>query len=205
MIAFLAGEVAWVGADEAVIDVGGVGMTVLCSSRTLAGLRVGERRRVATSLVVREDSLTLFGFGDEDERRVFEILQSVSGIGPRIAQAMLGVLTPDEIRAAVAGDDLNTLCRTPGVGRKGAARIALELKDKLGAPTASQRPAAGVGQAAPGWQEQVVAGLVALGWPAREATAASEAVAPLAKDGPDGRAASVSELLRAALRHLDRA
>lgn len=204
MIAFVRGAVAWVGSDQAVIDVGGVGLSLLCPARTLAELRVGETRQLATSLVVREDSLTLFGFADADERSVFETLQSVTGIGPRIAQAMLGVLTPAEIRTAIAADDLATLCRTPGVGRKGAARLALELKDKIGAPASgSTQPTAA---AATGWQPQVVAGLMALGWASREATAAAEAVAPLAEQasGADGQP-SVPQLLRAALRHLDRA
>lgn len=206
MIAFVRGTVAWVGAEQAVVDVGGVGLSLLCPARTLASLRVGETRQMATSLVVREDSLTLFGFADDDERGVFETLQSVTGIGPRIAQAMLGVLTPDEIRTAIARDDLATLCRTPGVGRKGAARLVLELKDRIGAARAGTSQSMAAPGGALGWQEQVVAGLMALGWAAREATAAADAVAPLATQSAaaDGQP-SVPELLRAALRHLDRA
>lgn len=206
MIAFVRGTVAWVGAEQAVVDVGGVGLSLLCPARTLASLRVGETRQMATSLVVREDSLTLFGFADDDERGVFETLQSVTGIGPRIAQAMLGVLTPDEIRTAIARDDQATLCRTPGVGRKGAARLVLELKDRIGAARAGTSQSMAAPGGALGWQEQVVAGLMALGWAAREATAAADAVAPLATQSAaaDGQP-SVPELLRAALRHLDRA
>jgi Holliday junction DNA helicase RuvA len=204
VIAFVRGQVAHVGSEQAVLDVGGVGLALICPARTLAGLRVGELRQLATSLVVREDSLTLFGFADDDERSVFLILQSVTGVGPRLAQAMLGVLTPDEIRSAVANDDQAVLCRAPGVGRRVAARLVLELKDKLGAPLGTAAPAPST--VAQAWVPQVIAGLVALGWPARDAAAAAEAVAaenpPAAAGAP---APSVSELLRAALRHLDRA
>ena len=202
MIAFVHGTVASVDADHAVIDVGGVGLSVLCGPRTLAELRPGASAKVATALVVREDSLTLFGFSDEDERQAFEVLQSVTGIGPRTAQAILAVLTVDQLRAAVAADDLVTLSKPPGIGRKGAARIALELKDRLGAPTTSTAAS----RAADDWSTPVIDGLIALGWPPRDARAAAEAVqgeaeAVLAEGGHP----SVPALLRSALRHLDRA
>lgn len=202
MIAFVSGTVAAVGGADAVIDVGGVGLSVLCGPRTLAQLRVGAPARVPTALVVREDSLSLFGFVDEDERSAFEALQSVTGIGPRTAQAVLSVLTVEQLRTAVAQDDLSVLSQPPGIGRKGAARIALELKDKLGVPAA---PAAAVAPA-PDWATPVVDGLIALGWPAREARAATEAVSPEAdRVIAGGGEPSVPILLRSALRHLDRA
>jgi holliday junction DNA helicase RuvA len=202
MIAFVHGTVASVDTDHAVIDVGGVGLSVLCGPRTLAELRAGAPARVSTALVVREDSLTLFGFADEEERQAFEVLQSVTGIGPRTAQAILAVLTVDQLRSAVAADDLVTLSKPPGIGRKGAARIALELKDRLGAPTTSI-PAS---RAADDWSTPVIDGLIALGWPPRDARAAAQAVqgeaeAVLAEGGHP----SVPALLRSALRHLDRA
>ena len=202
MIAFVRGTVASVGSDHAVVDVGGVGLAVLCGPRTLAELRPGAAAQVATALVVREDSLTLFGFADEEERQAFEVLQSVSGIGPRTAQAVLAVLTVDQLRAAVASDDLATLSKPPGIGRKGAARIALELKDRLGAPGSVAATVA----PADDWSTPVIDGLVALGWPLRDARAAAEAVrgeaeAVLAEGGHP----SVPGLLRSALRHLDRA
>lgn len=202
MISFVRGIVAHVGSEDVVIDVGGVGLSMQCSPRTLAGLRPGATAQVPTTLVVREDSLTLFGFADEEEREAFGILQSVTGIGPRTAQAVLAVLTVEQLRAAVAADDLTTLARPPGIGRKGAARIALELKDKLVAPasaTAAARPAAD-------WSVPVVDGLVALGWPLRDARSAAEAVAQEAEAVlREGGAPSVPALLRSALRHLDRA
>lgn len=201
MIAFVRGTVEWVGAEQAVVDVSGIGLSVQCTPRTLAALRVGSPAQVATSLVVREDAWTLFGFADAQEREAFEVLQSVTGIGPRTAQAILGVLTVDQLRQAVATDDLVTLSKPPGIGRKGAARIALELKDKLG-------PAATVAAVAPAadWATPVIDGLVALGWPARDARAATEAVAPEAEAVlAEGGRPSVPALLRSALRHLDRA
>jgi Holliday junction DNA helicase RuvA len=204
MIAFVRGTVASVAGDHAVVDVGGVGLAVLCGPRTLAGLRLGGQAQVATALVVREDSLTLFGFVDEEERQAFEVLQSVTGIGPRTAQAILAVLTVDELRRAVDADDLATLAKPPGIGRKGAARIALELKDRLGAPSGSAP--ASVAPVVDTWSGPVVDGLVALGWPLREARAAAETVRPEAEATlAEGGQPSVPGLLRAALRHLDRA
>lgn len=201
MIAFVRGTIASVSGDHAVVDVGGVGLALLCGPRTLAGLRPGSSAQLATALVVREDSLTLFGFSDEEERRAFEVLQSVTGIGPRTAQAILAVLTVDELRTAVAADDLNTLSRPPGIGRKGAARIALELKDRLGAPTSTS-----VAPAADEWSSPVTDGLVALGWPLRDARAATESVRGEAEAVlAEGGRPSVPGLLRSALRHLDRA
>ncbi|MFD0803467.1 Holliday junction branch migration protein RuvA, partial [Streptomonospora algeriensis] len=134
MIAFLSGRVAARTGGTAVVEVGGVGMTVHCTPATLAGLRVGEQATVATSLVVREESLTLYGFADDDEREVFERLQQASGVGPRLALGILAVHTPDALRAAVASEDTAALTRVPGIGPKGAQRIALELRDKLGPP-----------------------------------------------------------------------
>lgn len=201
MIAFVHGTVASIAADHAVIEVGGVGLSVLLHSRALAELRPGNQARVPTALVVREDSLTLFGFTDEQERATFEVLQSVTGIGPRTAQAILAVLTVEQLRAAVASDDLTTLSKPPGIGRKGAARIALELKDRIGAPSLPAAPASGEDE----WSGPVTDGLIALGWPPRDARTAAEAVRPDAEAVlAAGGHPSVPALLRAALRHLDR-
>jgi holliday junction DNA helicase RuvA len=206
VIAFLAGRVAAVGADSAVLEVGGVGMAVQCTPGTVATLRVGEPARLSTSLVVREDSLTLYGFADDDERAVFELLQTASGVGPRLAQAMLAVHAPDELRRAVATEDLKALELVPGIGRKGAQRIVLELRDKLGAPHGGPATRSGTASGAEPWREQVHAGLVALGWSPREADDALVAVAPdaLAMQSELGRV-DVGALLKAALRALSRA
>jgi holliday junction DNA helicase RuvA len=203
VIAHLSGSVAGVSPDGAVIDVGGFGLRVQCTPGTLASLKLGEPARVATSLVVREDSLTLFGFGTDDERNVFELLQTASGIGPRLALAMLAVHSPDALRRAVAAEDIKALTMVPGVGNKGAQRIILELKDRLGAPGELGGHGDGVGparRAEPSWRDQVQSGLVNLGWSARDADAAVDAVeADSGDQTPD-----VATALRAALRKLSR-
>ena len=202
MIAHLNGTVAGVGPDGAVIDVGGVGLRVQCTPDTLASLKQGEHARVATSLVVREDSLTLFGFGSEDERNVFELLQTASGIGPRLALAMLAVHSPDALRRAVAAEDLKALTMVPGIGNKGAQRIVLELRDRLGAPGdyAGNGSAPARAAAVSTWRDQVQSGLTNLGWPARDADAAIAAV----EEESDGQTPDVATALRAALRKLSK-
>ena len=204
MIASLSGTVSSVQLDRAVVEVGGVGYLVHATPATLAALRVGETARLATTLVVREDSFTLFGFADDDERAVFETVQTVSGVGPRLALAMLAVHTPDALRRAVSGADIAALVRVPGIGNKGAQRIALELGDKLGPPTGADAPQAGApgaGPAAEDRRDQVVEALVGLGWNVK---AADDAVATvLAQAGVDVvEAADVAGALRAALRVL---
>ncbi len=206
MIASVRGRVLAVRLDAAVVEVGGVGLLVQATPATLATLRVGAEAELATSLVVREDALTLFAFTDADERDTFEVVQTVSGIGPRLALAMLAVHTPDGLRTAVAAQDLTSLMKVPGIGRKGAQRIVLELTDRLGAPSGaavSVLPAAGVGAA---WHDQVVEALVGLGWSAKQAADAVDVVG--AEVGVGGAASNttpdVARVLRAALRHLGR-
>lgn len=207
MISSLTGVVAAVGPEQAVLEVGGVGLAVQCTPATLATLRPGEPARLATTLVVREDSLTLFGFATDDERAVFETLQGVTGVGPRLAQAVLAVHAPDAVRAAVATDDIGALTLVPGVGRKGAQRLVLELKDKLGTPTGGDARVLRLpGQDGPGaWRDKLRAALTGLGWSGREVDDALAAVGPEAEaalavgDSPD-----VSMLLRSSLRLLSR-
>lgn len=198
MIASVHGTVLSVRLDAAIVEVGGVGLLVQATPTTLAGLRVGQPARLETSLLVREDSLTLFGFADADEREVFETVQTVTGVGPRLALAMLAVHTPDGLRRAVADEDLAALQRVPGIGHKGAQRIVLELKDRLGAPA---RVGADAAAAAPDDRRaQVVDALVGLGWPAR---AAQDAVAGVLDGTSDPVGAEeVPGVLRAALRAL---
>jgi Holliday junction DNA helicase RuvA len=207
VIASVEGRVLTVGLDRAVVEVGGVGLLLSCTPATLARLRAGEPARLATSLVVREDSLTLFGFDDDDERTVFEQLQTASGVGPRLALAMLTVLPPDSVRVAVATEDLATLTRVPGIGRKGAQRIVLELKDRLGALPATEAAAAGLAAPpSPPWREQLHEALTGLGWSAKEAEDAVDKVAPTDPDADGGGAApDVAALLRQALALLGRA
>ncbi|WP_329130122.1 Holliday junction branch migration protein RuvA [Streptomyces sp. NBC_01476] len=201
MIAFVSGPVAALAPDAAVIEVGGIGMSVQCAPGTLAALRIGQPARLATSLVVREDSLTLYGFADDDERQVFELLQTVSGVGPRLAQTMLAVHSPDALRAAVASGDEKALTAVPGIGKKGAQRLLLELKDRLGAPVG---PGASRGLGSPvgtSWHEQLHAALLGLGYATREADEAVAAVTPQAEAAAEP---NVGALLRAALQTLNR-
>lgn len=206
MIAFVQGPVAALASDSAVIEVGGVGVAVQCAPATLAGLRPGEDTRLSTSLVVREDSLTLYGFPDDDERQVFELLQTASGVGPRLAQAMLATHSPDTLRRAVSTGDEKTLTAVPGIGKKGAQKLLLELKDRLGAPTGAGPVRAAQPQVmTAGWREQLLEALLGLGYASREAEEAVATVAPQAeKATAAGEAPPVPQLLRAALQSLNR-
>ncbi len=209
MIAFVSGTVAALAPTLAVIEVGGVGMAVHCTPNTIAGLRSGEPARLATSLVVREDSLTLYGFADDDERQVFELLQTASGVGPKLAQAMLGVHSPDALRIAVSVGDEKALMAVSGIGKKGAQKLLLDLKDKLGAPLGSSGMVGAQRAVASGpapWSEQLSAALIGLGYAPRDAEDAVSAVTPQAEAAiAAGGSAPVPQLLRAALQSLNRA
>lgn len=204
MIAQLSGTVIQLGPTSAVIEVGGFGVLTLCSPNTTAGLRLGETATIATSLVVREDSLTLYGFAGVDERELFELLQTATGVGPKLAQAALAVLSPDELRSAIATENLVQLCKVPGIGRKGAQRLVIELKDKINALGLVSEPTApAAGSPAPttaGWRDQVSQGLQGLGWSTRDAEAACDEVEPLTGEPGIG----VPQLMRAALQTLAR-
>ncbi|MGO1316307.1 MAG: Holliday junction branch migration protein RuvA [Cellulomonadaceae bacterium] len=199
MIASVDGIVQDVRLDSAIVEMGGFGLLVHATPATLALLRVGDRARLMTSFVVREDSLTLFGFADADERAVFDTVQTVSGVGPRLALAMLAVHSPDALRRAVAGEDLAALMRVPGIGKKGAQRIVLELGDRLGAPAAPGAPPEARGPQ--DRREQVVEALVGLGWNAKSAQDAVED-AVQARGEERVAAADVPLVLRAALQIL---
>jgi Holliday junction DNA helicase RuvA len=198
LIAFVRGQVAALTLTSAVVEVGGVGLELMCTPGTLAQLRTGSTATLPTSMIVREDSLTLYGFADEEEKTIFELVQTASGVGPKLAQAIVAVLSPDGVRNAIASDDVRTLTKVPGIGQKGAQRIILELKDRLGTPLGGVSAPAARSQEA--WRDQVHQGLTGLGWPAKEAERAVDAVADQAGDRPD-----VGALLRAALQTLSRA
>jgi Holliday junction DNA helicase RuvA len=197
MIASVHGRVAVIGPDSAVLEVGGVGLAVFCTPGTLGSLRVGADARLATTLVVREDSLTLYGFADDDEKHLFELLQTSSGVGPRLAQAVLAVHAPDVVRKAIANSDTATLTRVPGIGKKGAERMVLELRDKIGAVPFGATGSVGAA-AAHAWTEQVRVGLVGLGWTQAQADYAVATVA----ESLDGEIPPVPALLRQAIRVL---
>ena len=194
MISSVRGQVASVGLDHAVVDVGGVGLAVQATPHTLAGLRRGEEAQLATALVVREDSLTLFGFADTEARDLFRLLQTVSGIGPRLALATLAVLEPDQLRHALADGNITALTQVPGIGRKGAERLIIELRDKVGA-LAAEAPTA---QSPSRVRGAVVEALVGLGFAAKQAEQAVDGV--LSGNG----GADMSTALREALAVLGR-
>ena len=203
MIASVRGTVAAVGPDGAVVEVGGVGLSVSCSPGTLARLRVGEPARLATSLVVREDSLTLYGFADDDERALFELLQTANGVGPKLAQTMLAVHPPRELRRAIATSDFAALTQVPGIGRKGAERIVIELRDRIGSIDSGE-PAVlsggGVAAVAP-WRDQLTHALAGLGFSGKEAADAIDVVASDVAGEPQP---DVSALLRRSIQLLGR-
>jgi holliday junction DNA helicase RuvA len=202
VIASVRGTVAAVGPDGAVVEIGGIGLAVSCSPGTLARLRVGEAARLATSLVVREDSLTLYGFADDDERAMFELLQTANGVGPKLAQTMLAVYPPRELRRAVATSDLAALTKVPGIGRKGAERIALELRDRIGSigDPDSAVDLGGLTAVAP-WRDQLTHALAGLGFSGKEA---SDAIDVVAAEQGAGAAPDVSAMLRRSIQLLGR-
>jgi Holliday junction DNA helicase RuvA len=194
-----------------VVEVGGIGLAVQCTPGTIARLQVGESARLATSLVVREDSLTLYGFADDDERQLFELLQTANGVGPRLAQAVLAIHPPREVRRAVSMADVKALMQVPGIGKKGAERLILELRDRLGVTSTDTQldgtapsglPA--VTPVAP-WRDQLASALVGLGWTGKEADAAIVQLAPIADEQVVATGSvEVAVLLRQALRLLGR-
>lgn len=194
MISSLRGTVTHVGLNSAVVDVNGFGMQVLATPQTLAGLRVGEQASVSTALIVREDSMTLFGFEDAEQREVFETLLAVSGVGPRLALAVLAVHTPEAIRVAAAAGDDKAFSKVPGIGPKGARRIVLELAGKLvpldRTPETSKQT----------WQGQVLTAMMGLGWSEKDAGAAIDAAVA---DAPEIAATGdVGQILKMTLRRL---
>ncbi|MFC4857413.1 Holliday junction branch migration protein RuvA [Actinophytocola glycyrrhizae] len=179
MISRVRGTVLSISLDHVVVEVGGVGLAITATPATLATLRTGEEAVLETTLVVREDSLTLFGFADSQSRELFGLLQTVSGIGPRIAMATLAVLDPNQLRAALGEGSVAVLTQVPGIGRKGAERLIIELRDKVGslATVTAETVATGNGVV----RGSVVEALVGLGFAARQAEQAVDAV--LAENG----------------------
>lgn len=197
MISFLRGPVAHIGLSSTVIDVGGVGMLVQATPKTLGGLRLGQETTLTTAMIVREDSMTLYGFIDADEREVFEILLTVGGIGPRLAMAVLAVLDPEAIRIAASTGDGKTFTKVPGIGPKVAGRIVLELAGKLIPHGTAGAPAAAVAER---WKPQVVAAMTSLGWSEKDALASIDKAMADQPELLDG--GNVAEILRATLRWL---
>jgi len=190
MIASIRGEVLAIVDNAVIIDVGGVGISTLVVERTLQTLSIGSKAVLHTSLMVREDSLTLFGFEDTQERDLFVLLQTVTGIGPRVAQSILNTLTVSDLRNAIGNESAAALEKVSGLGKKGAARIILELKDKVSG--VNQRSVTGDNA----WQSSISAALSGLGFTGREIDQAIASVSVSALDQP------LEEKLRVALLNL---
>ena len=196
MISLINGIVRSISSDRAVVEVGGVGLAVSLTSQTTSQLNLGAPVQLFTSLVVREDSLTLFGFLDEESRSAFELVQTVSGIGPKVALAIPGAHTPQSLAVAIAQEDIKAIEKVPGIGRKGAQRLILELKGKIsdfGSVDHKQ-----IHQ--PVWREQLTSALISLGFTAKDSDSAITAVvSQYADNGVDAQDVDISELLKAAL------
>ncbi|MCH9816825.1 MAG: Holliday junction branch migration protein RuvA [Actinomycetia bacterium] len=207
MIQFVRGEVAQLGNDHVVLDVSGIGIRVEASTGTTGSLQVGDAHQIPTSLIVREDSWTLYGFADDADRAAFDVVQSVSGIGPKTAQGLISTLSADGLQRAVAAADEKALMQVSGIGRKGAQRIILELADKLTLPTGaapSKAPGEPAAEQQP-WRADVHSGLVSLGWSSREAgTAIDLVVTRMSSDVTEPESLSVASMMRAALLELNR-
>jgi Holliday junction DNA helicase RuvA len=196
MISLLSGTVRSINSDRIVVEVGGFGLTVLVTPATTTQLTLGSQIQLFTSLVVREESLTLFGFINEESRALFELVQTVSGIGPKVALSILGALTPEDLGRAIAQEDIASIEKVPGIGRKGAQRLILELKGKLSdLSTAAQYKGH-----QPAWREQLASALVSLGFSPKESDAAiSNVVSSLQADGVEASKVELSELLKLSL------
>lgn len=199
MIAQLTGQVTYAGATSFIIEVSGVGFRANTNANTAASLRVGEVQTVHTSLVVREDSLTMWGFATPAERDSFELVQTASGVGPKVAAAMLSVFNPGELRQVIASEDVKRLTSVPGIGPKGAQKIILELKDKVLLLSDDDAPAPVLVNNDALWKKQVTEGLEGLGWSSKEAQSACDHVAPLVEEDPN---VPIATLMRAALSRL---
>lgn len=201
MISFLRGRLASVRGDVVVVDMGAVGVQAHVTASVLSSFVVGSAVDLPATLVVREDSLTLYGFASDDEREVFELLQTVSGVGPRVALSIISTLGTDALRVAIAREDLAALTKVSGVGKKGAERLIIELRDKIGVVPSHTMTA----PVTSGWQSQVRSALLGLGWAPRDADAAISTVESDSVYSSEVANADVAALLRAALRGLDRA
>jgi len=197
MIAQLTGTVRSISSDRIILEVSGVGYLVNVTPSTSNSVALGNSLTVHTSMVVREDSMTLFGFMDAISRDTFELVQTVSGIGPRVALSILAHLSTDQLAQAIATESVDTLSSVPGIGKKGASRILLELKGKMssnGVGSSSSSSAKAL------WRDQLSGALISLGYSAKEADSTLSIVAiDYANRGLDPAHADLSELLKAAL------
>ncbi|MBU6263690.1 MAG: Holliday junction branch migration protein RuvA [Actinomycetales bacterium] len=194
MIASLFGTIRSLKLDQAIIDVNGVGYLVHITTKTSSHLSVGRDYQIFTSLVVREDSMTLYGFNESDERELFELVQTVSGIGPKVALAITAAMGIEDLAAAVNSKDESAIAAVPGIGKKGAQRLILELSGKLD----FAHPASKVTGFS--WRDQLIDALTGLGFARKQAEQAVNEIAA-ARDSKELSSMSPTELLKLALAH----
>lgn len=196
MISLVNGVVRSISIDKTIVEVGGVGLSLSITQKTSAQLNIGVTVQLFTTLVVREDALTLYGFLEDGDRSLFELVQTVSGIGPKVALSIVSALSPSQLAIAISQEDISAIEKVPGIGRKGAQRLILELKGKLtdfGTSSKSDRHQ-------PVWRGQLTSALVSLGFNAKDSDAAiSQVVARLSEDGIDAQNLELSDLLKRAL------
>ena len=196
MISLITGTVRSLSLDRAVVEVGGVGLAISITPATSASLNIGAPAQFFTTLVVREDSLTLYGFLDDDVKSLFELVQTVSGIGPKVALSIVAALSPSQLGMAVAQEDIAAIEKVPGIGRKGAQRLILELKGKLSDFGTSNK----IAHHQPVWREQLASALISLGFSAKESDSAiTTVVNQISEEGGDANSADLSDLLKRAL------
>jgi len=196
MISLVNGVVRSIALDKVIVEVGGVGLSLAITQKTSAQLNIGVPVQLFTTLVVREDALTLYGFLEDGDRALFELVQTVSCIGPKVALSIVSALSPSQLAIAISQEDISAIEKVPGIGRKGAQRLILELKGKLtdfGTTSKTDRHQ-------PVWREQLTSALVSLGFNAKDSDAAiSQVVARLSEDGIDAQNLELSDLLKRAL------
>lgn len=198
MISLINGRVRHISTDRCIVEVGGVGLSLSITPSTSLQLSLGASVQLFTTLVVREDSLTLFGFLDEESRQSFELVQTVSGIGPKVALAIVGAMSSEDLSRAIAQEDIKSLEKVPGIGRKGAQRMILELKGKISDFSHGKT----VLPHLPKWHEQLMSALTSLGFTAKDSDEAIKTMASrLAEDGVDPSTVEISDLLRSALQN----
>ena len=196
MMSLVSGVVRSIASDRLIVEVGGIGLTVLVNPQTSAQITLGSPVQLFTTLVVREDSLTLFGFMTDEYRSLFELVQTVSGIGPKVALSIVGALSPEDMARAVFQEDIGAIEKVPGIGKKGAQRLILELKGKLSDLSTTHHYKGHQ----PAWREQLSSALVSLGFSPKESDSAiSNVVSSLLADGRDAAALELSELLKLTL------
>ena len=194
MIAMLFGTIRALKLDQTVIDVNGVGYLIQITAKTSAQLSIGRDYQLFTSMVVREDSMTLYGFCENEERELFELVQTVSGIGPKVALAITAAMSIEDLASAVNTKDEHAIAAVPGIGKKGAQRLILELTGKVDFAHPASKTAGF------SWRDQLVDALTGLGFARKQAEQAVNEISAN-RDAKELSSLSPTELLKLALSH----